>query len=258
MTLQELLEHAHLDALGQLDEREQAAFETAFAVAPPAVQAQIRKAQERIAGMDHLLPQVEPPAYLREKVLTAVHAAMLADGAGSDAGEGLRPAHRVGTAWRTATVCLVAAVIVLGGAFVNVYMANESINRSVQEGAAYEGMVSNFGRQYINDALYSANVTRAIFQPAVSDFPGKASVWVSPDWQTAQMFCKLPARPGQVYRVVQLDDNDKPLKTLREFEANGSDKPLDFGLVASGTRLGIVSAVIGSTAEPILLMVATV
>src|SRR4051812_3134371 len=114
MSLQELLEHAHLDALGQLDEREQAAFEAAFMVAPPSVKAQIRREQERWAPMEHLLPQVEPSPELRNRVLAAVTAAMVAQGAGELS---IRPSARVASAWRTASLGLMTAVLVMGAAF---------------------------------------------------------------------------------------------------------------------------------------------
>src|SRR5438477_9256356 len=114
MTLQELLEHAHLDALGQLDEREQAAFEAAFTVAPPGVKAQVRHEQARWAPMDHLLPQVEPSPELRERVLDAVTAAMIVQGAGELS---LPSGRRVAPAWRTASIGLVTAIVVLGAAF---------------------------------------------------------------------------------------------------------------------------------------------
>src|ERR1041384_7158321 len=117
MTLQELLEHAHLDALGQLDEREQAAFEAAFAVAPPAIRAQVRAEQARWAPMEELLPQVEPSPDLRGRGRSAV--------TGEGRGElTVRPSRRVAPAWRAASIGLMTAMVVLGSAFVYVYQTN--------------------------------------------------------------------------------------------------------------------------------------
>jgi hypothetical protein len=62
MTIQQLLENAHLDALGMLDADEQTQFNKAFASAPPAIRAQIRGEQARVADMGDLLPDVTPVA----------------------------------------------------------------------------------------------------------------------------------------------------------------------------------------------------
>lgn len=72
MSLQELIELAILDAMGLLDEREQASFESAFRTASPSIQAQVRREQTRLSRIEALLPDVTPPAGLRAAVLAAV------------------------------------------------------------------------------------------------------------------------------------------------------------------------------------------
>ena len=74
MTLKDLLEHAHLDALGLLDERDKAAFEAALATAPAGVRAQVRSEQARWATMETLLPDAEPPAELRDDLAVILDA----------------------------------------------------------------------------------------------------------------------------------------------------------------------------------------
>ncbi len=257
MTLQQLLENAHLDALGQLDDREQAAFEAAFAAAPPAVQAQIRQEQARVANMDQLLPQVEPPTYLRERVLNAVSAAMLTESAGQ--GElAMGPSRRVHTAWRAASFGLLTACVVLTVAFVNVYTTNQAINTQVEGDAASAAFLRTFERVHMQDVLYSPNAERVLFEAADASFGGRASLWVSPDWETARMFTQLPAATGQVYEVVVLDQNDMPTRTLTSFLADGTSQVLTLAKLAPQTRVALVSAVAGQPGSRTILMTAVV
>ncbi|HYE60998.1 MAG TPA: hypothetical protein VD997_03290 [Phycisphaerales bacterium] len=245
MTLQELLEHAHLDALGQLDEKEQAAFEAAFTVAPPAVQAQIRREQARFANMDHLLPQVEPPAYLRERVLNAVSAAMIAEGAGTDLN--LAPAKRVHTAWRASAIGLVTAVVVLGVAFVNVYTANQRMTHHFEDDAANSAFLQRFERTYMGDVLYSATSQR-VLMTAAQGFSGKAVIWVDEKWNDSKMFCELPGLQGESYRLVVVDDNGAIERTITEIAADGVHKSITLPKLTSGMRVALVSARINEPA----------
>jgi hypothetical protein len=255
MTLQQLLENAHLDALGQLDEEEQAAFEAAFAMAPPAVQAQIRAEQARIASMDHLLPQVEPPPYLREKVLNAVSAAMLTESAGQTEFD-MRSARRVHTAWRATALGLLTACVVLTVAFVNVYTTNQAINTQVEGDAVSAAFLKTFERKHLQDVLYSPNTQRVLFEAADPSFTGRASVWVSPDWENARMFAQLPALTGQTYEVVVLDANDKPVRTLTSFLADGTAQVLSLAKLAPRTKIALVSGT--QTGPRTILMTAVV
>ena len=239
MTLQELLEHAHLDALGQLDEREQAAFEAAFTVAPPSVQAQIRREQARFATMEHLLPDVQPPADLRERVLSAVNAAMVAQSAGGELG--LRPANRVHRAWRAASIGLVTAMVFLGGAFVSVYSSYERMTHQFENDAANTAFLDRFERQYMGDVLYSATTKRVLFT-AHGDFKGRLSLWVDEKWDSGKLFCDLPAVHGQTYRLVTLDDDGEVSGTIHEISGDGLPKPLTISRLPAGTRLALVSA----------------
>lgn len=257
MTLQQLLENAHLDALGQLDEREQAAFEAAFAVAPPAVQAQVRDEQARVAVMDQLLPQVEPPSYLRERVLHAVSTAILTESAGQSE-LGLRPSRRVHTAWRAASIGLLTACVVLSVAFVNVYTTNQAINTQVEGDAVSAAFLRTFERKHLQDVLYSPNAERVLFEAADTSFTGRASVWVSPDWESARMFAQLPALTGQSYEVVVLDANDKPVRTLTSFLADGTSQVLSLARLAPQTKIALVSAVAGQAGPRTILMTAVV
>ncbi len=258
MSLQELLEHAHLEALGLLDEREQAAFEAALGAAPTAVREQVIREQARVAPMEHLLPAVEAPAHLRSRVLTAVSAAILAEQSGRT---DLVAARRVHRGWRAATIGLITAVVILSGAFVQVYTANTRMNSAFEDDAAATAFLQTFGRKYMNDVLYNTETQRVLLTSTDKSFTAKATVWVSPQWDSSRMFCQLPALgANESYRVVTLDDNNAVVNTVHEMPGDGQSEVCVFDKLASGSRIAIVSAIIGQ--QPLqgahLLMVGTV
>ncbi|XOV76882.1 MAG: hypothetical protein ACFHWZ_08725 [Phycisphaerales bacterium] len=82
MTTQEMIEMASLDALGMLDADERAEFEAAFRAASPSVQAQVRREQKRFADAEHLLPEVDPPAGMKFRVMSAIRDAIIGITAG--------------------------------------------------------------------------------------------------------------------------------------------------------------------------------
>lgn len=254
MTLQQLLEHAHLEALGQLDEHEQAAFEAAYAAAPPQVREQVRTEQARVAPMEHLLPEVEPPPDLRARVLGAVSAAMLAEqasrgelGMGRGLGMTLMSAPRVHRAWRAASIGLVTAVVVLSGAFLHVYRTNTGMNRSIESDAAGTTFLQTFNRQYMGDVLYNTATTRVLMTAIDPESTAKASMWVSPDWTTSQVFCSLPKlADNQQYRMVVMDDNGAITRTLASVAGDGLAKVFKVERLATGTHIAIVSTLINS------------
>src|SRR5262245_51548696 len=148
MKTQELLELAALDALGLLDEAERDAFDRAFRAAPPALQAQIRREQTRIAGDDSLLPKIEPPMGLKARVLAAWREAVEAVSNRSPARRlvgalTLMPSRGVSPLWRAGAIGCAAASIVLGVAMLNIKgqiaeISNLSAQMSVQEYFATE------------------------------------------------------------------------------------------------------------------------
>lgn len=72
LTREELLDMAQLEALGVLDEYEQALFSRALSNAATAVQEEIRNLQASIVADTSLLPDDEPSVELRHGVLAAV------------------------------------------------------------------------------------------------------------------------------------------------------------------------------------------
>jgi len=239
MTLQELLEHAHLDALAHLDEREQAAFEAAFVVAPPAIKAQIRSEQARWAPMDHLLPEVEPSPELRDRVLEAVTAAMIAQNAGGDLS--LRPARRVAAAWRAASIGLMTAVIVLGSAFVYVFETEIQNEKTARIGQNTDVAGSMF-RSDFRDVLLSSATRSFYLESDNKSFKGSGSLWTNPTWKQARIFLELPqSKAGEEYRVVAITGGAS--KDLDKFVSDGVLRPreLPASALAAGTKIAVIA-----------------
>lgn len=73
---EELIELAHADAIGVLDDVDSARFERAFQLATPSVQAEVRALQQRIASSPLFLADEKPAASLRLKTLARVASAI--------------------------------------------------------------------------------------------------------------------------------------------------------------------------------------
>jgi hypothetical protein len=261
MTLQELLDNAHLEALGMLEEKEQAAFDAAFETAPPGIQAQIRMEQARWAPMEMLLPKVEPPTELRDRVLDAVSAAIVSTSAG-DGGLALASARRVSPLWRSASIGLMTAAAILAAAFVNLRAEFVHINALQNTSDSLQGLGTTFRSQYMNDVLFSPETVRSVFAAADPGFSGEASLWYNEEkWDHSRLYCKLPQLAGEAsrYRVVIVDASDRVVEQIDEFQVNGA-QPISRELppMRPGMRVAIVSAQVGikTPATASLLLVA--
>ncbi|MFZ9916151.1 MAG: hypothetical protein ACO3IB_12575, partial [Phycisphaerales bacterium] len=80
-TRDELLELATLEALGQLDEVEEARLDRAFRAASPSLQDEIRELQLRVATDPALRSSEPPPSSLRLRTLARVAHAIEEDAA---------------------------------------------------------------------------------------------------------------------------------------------------------------------------------
>lgn len=276
MTLKDLLESAHLDALGLLDEVEREAFERALAAAPGAVREQVRAEQARWAMSEALLPMVDPPAGLRERVLQAVSSAM-SEGVprevqDDDAGLGYAglgysaPAipgrRRVSAMWRVASVALLCAVAVLGGAFGFVYQSNARLMSQLSSGQAVDAFVGAFGPQHelLRGTLFGEGTVRVAFAPS-EGVSGRAALFLVENSDVCRLFCEnLPQRDGVSYHLVRLDEDGRVAQSLAEFRgANGLFAQEVRGRLTTGMQLAIVSTVRGQApADGIVLMTATV
>jgi hypothetical protein len=72
ITMTELVELATLDAFGLLPPADAVKFERAFMAASMDVQSELRRIQDELAAEDSILPDIEPSATLRSRVLAAV------------------------------------------------------------------------------------------------------------------------------------------------------------------------------------------
>jgi hypothetical protein len=257
MKLQQLLENAHLDALGMLDADEQSQFNKAFASAPPAVRAQIRGEQARVADLGDLLPDVTPSPELRDRVLAAISAEMLAQSAGTaDASDvyDLRSPSRVSRRWRTAAVGLIGACGVLAVAFINVLAINTQIKRTMSVTDLPKEVTRGLGSEHTVDVLFSQSSRRDFFEVVGDDtgaVSGVASVLHNPSWDHAVVaFKDLPQLAGKEYRIVTVNHDGQIGEQVASI-GSGSDKNIGTVNVGSrfikaGASLAIVVADVGS------------
>ncbi|MDX9911561.1 MAG: hypothetical protein RBS39_07010 [Phycisphaerales bacterium] len=261
VSTQELIELAVLDAFGLLETHEQDAFERTFSLAPPSVQAQIRRQQTRLARDESLLPHVAPSPELRAAVLDAVRRAManthdhemreavlarvgaaVAADARSREPKILR-SHRVSPFWRAAALGLAASAVVFGVATLQMRSEIDRLAHAVESDSILAAIHQNFGSDYMHAALLDRNTQRVVFD-RVANSTAQASLWINPDWSEAQLFyLDLPADADARYRLVALDDQGNVREELATINSTGGLGSHRFKL-ATGTpmRLAILPA----------------
>ncbi|MBI1191056.1 MAG: hypothetical protein GC200_10300 [Tepidisphaera sp.] len=251
MTLKDLLEQAHLDALGMLDEQEAAAFEAAFNAATPAVKAHIREEQARWAAQQVLLSSDTPSPALRARVLGAVDRAAALAAHDELASEGpefeLRPSRRVAAGWRTGGVALLCACLVLGVAFVKVYNDNVEMQDRLTNDSHITAWTSLWGNgQQMTDMLFAKDTRHAFFEragAAPTSFHGQASIFANAAWPKARLFVSgLPAQAGENFRLVVLSEADKIEKELAVLTPSAGLQTVQLEGIHAGMRLALVSA----------------
>lgn len=265
MSLKDLLELAHLDALGLLDEDDQRRFERAFVAAPPALKDQVRAEQARWADMDPILPRVEPPADLRDRVLAAVEQAMIRDVAlGDSMGDDIFPAHRVSSHWRTGAVALLSVLVIFVGAFSYVYSINDRMREAINQNTDANRYLATWGTSdHLRDSLFEPGVVHSYFHPVDETITARASIYVSKDWTTNKLFVEgLPSPQGATLRVCVVDEKNNVVREVASFTSDGSLTRCDLpGTLGNGTRVAILAAPRGmpaSAASATLLMIATI
>jgi hypothetical protein len=127
----ELAELALLDAYGLLEAADQIRFEQAFLAVSPDVQAEIRRIQTEIVTDETLLPDCQPPADLKARVLDRLRSAMAMSSAGMlrmdelpfrhEPGGRIGPGGRIlGSVW----TWRMAALVLLGVCLTLIVMVN--------------------------------------------------------------------------------------------------------------------------------------
>lgn len=280
MTLQEMLESAQLDALGMLEGEDLRAFEEAFASANPAIQAQVRAEQERCVRSAMNFSNAEPPAYLKERVLGAIQAEILADVAGTDASltesglgreieatgvvgrVGAKKSPRVSPAWRASSLGFATAAAVLLAAFFSVSRQMDTLQERANNEGVLQQFSKAFGGETYDEALFGKSVSRFAFDaaPGVTN-AGAATLFLLPDADEARLFVKdLATAANQTVRVVLLEADGSIKSELAEFAMNAKIGTAKLAHeVVKGQRLAIAIATIGTaaTAADVRLIVKT-
>jgi hypothetical protein len=240
MTTQELIEFAALDALGLLEPHERDAFEAAFSAATPHVQAHVRREQKRFAvSTEALLPDVEPPAGLRFKVLSAVRDAMKLGSplhVNRERAQANQPMllrfWSSALMWRVAAIALATATVTLGVVTVNLVSAQQHESNSIAGQAGLEThreLVAKHGRT-IADILIARRVVSTNLAADADREGGSlaahANVYFDPDAGRGALLCRGLPVVNAAYKVVILDDQGNVLRTLREFDATGPEQSI--------------------------------
>jgi hypothetical protein len=232
MNAHELLETANLDAMGLLDPEEREAFERALRAAPPALQAQVRREQLRLASMDDLLPRAELPIGLKARVMAAVREAMQQVARReSPAGVAgvigtLRPATGVHRLWRTGAIAAMAACLTLGFVSLQIRASVSEMEQVARNSVVSSYMQAEFGRQFAS-AFFSADTRFVKFTPeaAADAGPGRASkatLLFDPSTRTARLFCMdLPVGERE-FEVVVVDRNGNQERAVLTFRPSNA------------------------------------
>jgi anti-sigma-K factor RskA len=226
MTTQELLELCLLDALGLLDEQEHAQFEAAFESASPVVQAHVRREQTRFAKLEPLLPNVEPPAELRARVLARVREANVTTVAMDEPRRLVVPpmlrSRGVSPIWRASTLALSAACITLGGTLLYLQTARQQLRANERTDNLIAALADQFGHAFVQDVLFDRDTQRAVFTPVSQTFDGQATVFVNPEWEKAQFFSRLlMTDPSKKLRLAVVDEQDRVVRVIDTFSTDG-------------------------------------
>jgi hypothetical protein len=264
MTLRELLEHSNLAALGLLDQEDHAQFERALAEAPEGVRRQVIAEQARWASSGVLLPEATPPAALRDRVLEGVRNAIVESSISADDFSLLRETHGIGprrvhAGWRAASMGLIAAVVVLGSAFLYVYQTNVARTNSISGNALITELANKFEGEF-GDVIFNSSTTRTIFVSDSEEFSGKVAIFASPDWTNSRaVAANLPRLENEEYRIVELDQNDQVTRALGSLAGGVQANPIVLPKVAPGTRLALVRVAVGAREDQgKVLMTATI
>jgi len=263
MNTRELLEMASLDALGLLDDDERRSFECAFRDAPSTIRSEIRREQERLACDESLLPQVEPPASLRVRVMGAVRDAMRAvqaPAAHSEVIARINPGAwswrgRVSPVWRAACIGFATATVVLLTAGFQLQREWSSANAASTDGAIAEMITKQIGARFV-DVLLSDTSQKVALHAADKDLAGEATILIDPESSTAFLVVRdLPAIQGR-YRLVAMDDAGHAGPSITDFVSNGGlvGRPLRLESKQTNSPFAIVrTSARGEIEKPVLI-----
>lgn len=224
----ELLEMCSLDAMGLLDNDEREAFERAFRAAPPALQAQIRREQTRLASMDSLLPAVEPPLGLKAKVMAAVREAMQTmntrgkAGAPMDVVATIRPSMGVNRLWRVGALGAAAAAIALAFTTLQLKRDYEDISSTANSNKMIDVIREQFGPGF--DRVMLAEDTTIVQMRSDAEASGQRTrptglIFVDRKASTARLVTQGLAS-NEEYELTLVDKDGNTTKTVLSFRSS--------------------------------------
>lgn len=269
MTTRELLELAQIDALGLLDDQERDDFDRAVLAATPAVQAQVRAAQDRFVKTPWMPEPVEPPSSLRDAVLSDIGAETMkprvmaaireeirkstreiaikaVEPARHDAGRRVPEINRVtrvSPLWRAAALGLMGVAVVFGYTTLNVFERVEEMDAIARNERQVAPMIQYPGLPLF-DVLFDENTKLVMMRPATGELEARATVIVAPDGAKARLFCNnMKPVDGMEYRVVSTNEAGKSEVVARFDAVTGSLKGQELALTPSEcAKLAIVLA----------------
>ena len=260
MNNENLFEMATLDALGLLDAEERRAFEDAFQSASPALKEELRREQRRLTNLENVLPDVAPPASLRDRVLVAVRDAMSAM-APSRAGDVIAKIgspewsirRAVSPVWRAACIGFATATVVLiavGFSMRDTLDATmyDSLNRDLTQ-----LITQDLGHEFA-DRLLSPASHKVSFEAAEEGLRAQAAILIDPESKTAYLVTRdLPRMDGE-YKLVVVNDAGETQSLLASFGVSGKMNGLVIQTpIEAGTPLAIIPpAARSDSAAPLL------
>lgn len=227
MNTSDLFEMASLDALGLLDTEERRAFEDALGSVSPSIKEEVSRQQRRLTDLEDLLPNVEPSASLRGRVIAAVLEAMAAMApkttgdvlAKIGAGEwSIR--RNVSPIWRAACLGFATATVVLIAVGFNMRTQYDGAMEAFRDRDITLLIAQELGASFV-DPFFNPKTRRVSFEPFSEDLSARAVVLIDPDSKTAFLVTRnLPTVNGE-YRLVIVDDAGAIQQTLAVFSTDG-------------------------------------
>lgn len=271
MTTHELIELAVLNTLALLEDDEQEQFNRAFAAAPPSVQAHVRREQTRFSDIQALLPQVEPPADLRAKVVQAIRAAMAeaAAQAGLDhkinaAGHLTKlmiPSRRVSPLWRASALGFATAAGVMVVAVIQLQISFRNIDLMLRADQQMQNTINTIGPRHVDDILFDGRSGKHELvdaDPTDNSFMhARVAVHFNDEWDNAQFYAvNFEPEDGVDYRLVVLDKNNRPTNESVAIQARFGRFVEEVSLeIDANTRLAVYAYAPGEKPEAIFIMV---
>lgn len=259
MKTHELLEQAHLDALGLLDEGEQRAFESAFASAPKAVQQQVRAEQTRWATTHANFSGATPPSSLRSKVvdrvmsevraasesrgvLATLSAPSLQDRAGL-------VGNRVSPMWRAFALGFAAAAMVAIVGVMWVINAHRQMEDTLSSDARIAQLIGTFGSK-IEQIAFDPTTERLLFSHTKAGtnakFGGQAAMFKAKGSSEGRLIFKgLVSDHATEVRVVLLDASGEIASELKTITSDGARGFTDVALGGATPGMKVAIAIVG-------------